>query len=158
MAKGAAQFKLQLDEFVDEEVMGTALKLQRDIMMDLLGKLIMNTPVGLRQRWENNIKRQAKGLPLVPKGYVGGHARKNWQVTINRPAVQELTGQDKSGRETQQRGLQQIASINKPVIGYITNLVPYIERLEQGWSKKVKPNGFVKQALQQVRIDYEMTG
>jgi len=36
--------------------------------------------------------------------------------------------------------------------------VPYIERLEQGWSKKVKPNGFVKQALQQIRIDYEMTG
>ena len=158
MAKGAAQFKKQLDEFVDEEVVEQAVELQRRIMADLLGKLVMNTPVGLRERWKNNIRRMERGLDPVPEGYVGGHARKNWQVKLKRPAIKELKGQDKTGNQTLQRGEERIAQIKEPTIGYISNLVPYIERLEQGWSKKVKPNGFVQQALQQIRIDYKMRG
>lgn len=157
MAKGAAQFKKDLDQFVDEELVEKALKLQRDIMMDLLDKLVINTPVGERSRWQNNIRRKARGLDPVPEGYVGGHARKNWQVTLNRPAVKELKGEDKTGNRTLQVGEQRIAQIKEPTIAYISNLVPYIERLEQGHST-LQPNGFVKPSLQQIRIDYDMRG
>ena len=155
MAKNAQQFKLELDEFVEEEVEGGALKLQQRIMADLLQGIILNTPVGDRRRWKLNIERKQRGLSgLLPRGYVGGHARKNWQVTINRPPTNQLPGQDNTGQETLQRGLRKITQIDKPVLAYISNRVPYIQRLEEGWSK-IKPRGFVRQQIRRVSQKYK---
>ena len=155
MAKNAAQFKLELDEFVEEEVEGRALNLQRDVMLDLLRLLITNTPVGDRRRWKLNIERKQRGLSgLLPRGYVGGHAKKNWQGTINRPPTNEIEGEDRSGRNALQAGRQVIRNIKQPVLAYISNRVPYIQRLEEGWSKQ-KPRGFVRQQIRFVSEKYK---
>lgn len=155
MAKNAAQFKLELDEFVEEEVEGRALKLQRDVMLDLLQKLVINTPVGDRRQWKLNIERKERGLPgLLPRGYVGGHAKKNWQVTINRPPTNEIEGEDRSGRSALDNGKRVINNIKEPVLAYISNRVPYIQRLEEGWSKQ-QPRGFVRQQIRRVSQKYK---
>lgn len=155
MAKNAAQFKLELDEFVEEEVKGGALELQRDVMLDLLRLLITNTPVGNRRQWKLNIERKQRGLPgLLPRGYVGGHAKKNWQVTINRPPTNEIEGEDRSGRSALTAGTRTIRNIKEPVLAYISNRVPYIQRLEEGWSKQ-KPRGFVRQQIRFVSEKYK---
>ena len=130
------------------------LKVQRKMMLELLTKVVEITPVGNRARWKINKDRKAKGLKgLLPKNYVGGHARKNWQVKINRPAVNVVKGEDKSGRSTKDKGYREIAKIKKLCIAYISNRVPYIDRLENGWSKSA-PNGIAGQAVRQVRTKY----
>lgn len=157
MAKDAQTWRIEIDDFMEENVIGEVLKVQRKMMMELLTQVVQNTPVGNRARWKRNIERKAKGLKgLLPRGYVGGHARKNWQVKINQKPVNTVNGEDKSGNgnETITRGGSQIAKIKEPCVAYISNLLPYIDRLEKGnWSKSA-PNGIAKPAVQAIRNKY----
>ena len=148
MAKDVRSWRQEIDEFMDEEVVGEALDVQGKIMLELLTQLVTGTPVGKRSRWKIN-----QGKPASkhrPKGYVGGHARKNWQVTINAPAISEIPGEDKSGKAATRAGKAVIDTITEPCIGYISNLVPYIQRLDEGWSS-TKTRGMVQPALNAVR-------
>ena len=154
MAKDVKTWRLEIDDFIEEKVVGKVLKVQRRIMLDLLMKVVEITPVGNRDRWQRNIARKAKGLKgLLPKNYVGGHARKNWQVKINRPAMNIVKGQDKSGSGTIKKGKREIDKIDKLCIAYLSNRLPYMDRLENGWSKSA-PNGIAGPAVRQVRTKY----
>ena len=156
MAKDAKTWRLEIDDFIDEKVVGKVLKVQRRIMLELLTKVVEITPVGNRDRWQRNIARKAKGLKgLLPKNYVGGHARKNWQVKINRPAMGIVKGEDTSskGSNTKAKGEREIAKIKKLCIAYISNRLPYMNRLENGWSKSA-PNGIAGPAVRQIRTKF----
>lgn len=76
-----------------------------------------------------------------------GRARSNWQVEIGQAASGTLESFDKSGQGA-------IATGRKVIEGYkggssvnITNNLPYIERLNDGWSAQA-PAGFVEKAVQ----------
>ena len=154
MAQDAKEWRIEMDEFVESEVVGKVLETQRAMMLELLNKVVMITPVGNRARWKRNIERKAKGLKgLLPKGYVGGHARKNWQVKLHRRPTNEIKGTDSSGRQTLANGERAIAKLDKLTIGYISNLLPYMDRLENGWSKSA-PDGIAGPAVAQVRQKY----
>jgi len=153
MAKDVRSWRQEIDQFIEEKVVGEALDVQGKIMLELLSQLVTGTPVGKRSRWKINQGKPAR--KHRPKGYVGGHARKNWQVTIDAPAISEIPGEDKSGREAKKAGRAVIDTINKPCIGYISNLVPYIQRLDEGWSS-TKTRGMVEPALDAVRIKFDL--
>lgn len=65
-----------------------------------------------------------------------GNARNNWQCTIGAPFV----GEDASGSDEQI--LRTIPRRAGSVV-YLTNNVPYIQKLEYGYSTKA-PNGMVR--------------
>lgn len=154
MAKDAQTWRIEIDDFMEENVIGEVLKVQRKMMMELLTQVVQNTPVGNRVLWKRNIERKAKGLKgLKPKGYVGGLARNNWQVKIDRPPTNALKGKSKDTSKVIARGERKVAKIKEPCIAYISNLLPYIDRLEKGSSSSAK-NGIAKPAVQAIRNKY----
>jgi len=153
MAKDAKSWKLEIDEFMEDEVEGRAVEVQKTIMLDALTGVVQMTPVGNRKRWKRNIERAQRGLPPLPKGYVGGHARKNWQITINRRPTNEVAGTDSRGQQTIDKGMRRIARIDKPVIAFLSNLLPYMNRLEGGWSKSA-PSGMVGPTVRRLLQKY----
>jgi hypothetical protein len=95
-------------------------------------RLIEKTPVGDAKYW--------KSPP--PKGYVGGHARANWTYSEGMRVIQEIEGVDADGAKTLQNIQASVPRDAAKRVHYIQNSVPYIERLEEGWSRQA-PNGMV---------------
>tara|TARA_R110000822_G_scaffold137399_13_gene274912 strand:- start:2000 stop:2473 length:474 start_codon:yes stop_codon:yes gene_type:complete len=150
----AAQFRIDLDNFTKKVVPKQAAELQRKMALELFTVVVQGTPVGNHRRWQRNIDRATRGLKPLPQGYVGGHARKNWQMRIGSPMVAVKSGQDKSGQQTLDAGYRVAASIkSKPVRLFIVNPLPYIQPLEQGHSRQA-PNGWIKRAIALVTAKY----
>ena len=84
-----------------------------------------------------------------------GRARGNWDLTVGAPGVGEY-GADPAGGATISRGQQRLArysfSESFPEI-WISNNLPYIERLEGGYSQQA-PNGMVMLTVAEVQADY----
>lgn len=76
-----------------------------------------------------------------------GRARSNWQVSLNSPASGTLATEDPSGQAAIAQGRSVIAGYQKPGGAiHITNNLPYIGRLNDGWSAQA-PAGFVIKAV-----------
>lgn len=75
-----------------------------------------------------------------------GRARSNWQVALDGPA--EGTIDEPMDIGTIQAAAANVVSRHKPGDGQIniTNNLPYIGRLNKGWSAQA-PAGFVEQAI-----------
>tara|TARA_R100000655_G_scaffold14716_2_gene33097 strand:+ start:882 stop:1358 length:477 start_codon:yes stop_codon:yes gene_type:complete len=151
MAKDAAAFRKELNDFVDEEMLGKVISVQKRMLLEMLTQVVQRTPVGNRKRWKRNIERAQRGLAPLPKGYVGGHARKNWQVTLNRRPQNTIEGRDIRGQETIDRGMRRISRLDKPSIGYVSNLLPYMQRLEDGHSTTAPKGTIVQGTLRLLR-------
>ena len=149
----APQFKLDLKRFIEQEVPARAAEIQGRMSAELFTAIVQATPVGNHRTWQANRDRATRGLAPLPKGYVGGHARKNWQMKVGSPATTELPGVDKTGAQAQSAAYQVAASIKKPARVFISNPLPYIDRLENGWSKQA-PRGMVRQAIAAVTAKY----
>lgn len=72
-----------------------------------------------------------------------GRARANWQVSENAPIKNETGTTDKSGRAPIAAVEAAAKNSNGDVSIYLSNNVPYIGRLEDGYSRKA-PEGMVK--------------
>lgn len=106
-----------------------------------LTAVVLATPVGNPTLWQSP----------PPPGYVGGHARRNWHVTSGSKSDAELPGVDGAGQLTIAQGMTVITAwersgvrIGQPL--HIQNAVPYIGRLNDGWSTQA-PSGFVEKAV-----------
>ena len=125
MAKifNAREITRQLNIVLDKDFGATAFAILRN--------LIAGSPVGNPDAWINP----------PPPGYVGGHFRRNWQVTIGGFSDTELEGEDLTGASTLATGKSIIDGF---VLGggganlVIQNNVPYANRLAQGWSRQAK--------------------
>lgn len=76
-----------------------------------------------------------------------GRARSNWQVELGQAASGTLDTTDKSGQGAISQGKQVIDTYKSGSSINITNNLPYIERLNNGWSAQA-PAGFVERAVQ----------
>lgn len=79
-----------------------------------------------------------------------GRARANWQVTRDTPAEGATEATDKSGSATLAAGAAQIASVEPYTVTWITNNLPYIERLESGYSQQA-PSGMLNVTFNRLR-------
>lgn len=76
-----------------------------------------------------------------------GRARANWQLSIDVPAISELTDTDKSGQETINKNNARATARRSGQTIYLTNNLNYIQRLNQGHSAQA-PANFVEEAIQ----------
>lgn len=108
----------------------------KKIVFDISTGLVMKTPVGDPEYWKSP----------APPGYVGGRARGNWQYGLDAPNL-TMTGEygpfDQSGTGTINKVVGGVPEDALGHVHYITNTLPYIERLEDGWSHRQAPNGMV---------------
>lgn len=128
MAKaGTVSFKADLEKFgkLTEE---KANELFRKIALDLFTSIIMTTPVDT------------------------GRARGNWFTTIGSPsgAVSERLGAGASTGEAQR--VVKGAEIGETI--WLANNLPYINRLENGWSKQAPPGAMVALNVARARSKY----
>lgn len=94
----------------------------------------------------------AKSFPNVAgKGYVGGRFKNNWITNVGAAMDKTTTGDADSS------GSRALAALGAKVAGWkpgdtiwITNSLPYAQRLEYGWSKQA-PGGMVRLAVQDVQ-------
>lgn len=96
---------------------------------ELPEKMIRGTCIGMASRV---IKRSPVDT---------GRFRNNWQASIDAPAV----GKDPGGNNQ----IDMVNTANKMVPGntfYLTNNLPYAERLEYGWSSQA-PKGMIRLTL-----------
>lgn len=99
----------------------------------ILRNVIMRSPVGDPTKWQN-----PEG---APPGYVGGHFRRNWLVSIGGFNETELDGTDPNGASTLASGLAQITRFERAKKGVnlvIQNNVPYANQLAIGHSTQAK--------------------
>ncbi len=80
-----------------------------------------------------------------------GCARANWNVSVNQDNTgHNLNITDYEGGKTISKGTQTITSMTIGNTLYITNTVPYIMRLEYGYSRQW-PNGFLRLTANEIR-------
>jgi hypothetical protein len=80
-----------------------------------------------------------------------GRARGNWQCTTGRMASGEVERLDPYGQATISLMIQEVASWTPKddLPAFITNNLPYIKRLNEGWSKQA-PAHFIEQVIADV--------
>lgn len=106
----------------------------------LATRVIGLTPVGNPDLWKEK----------PPAGYVGGRARGNWQSSTGTPASGETQKIDPGGGSSLADARSTAAQIGKNDVSYIVNNVPYIQRLDRGWSRQVGAE-FVLRSIRSVK-------
>lgn len=107
----------------------------RKLVIDMGTSLVMKTPVGNPTLWKNP--------DGAPAGYVGGAARANWQYGNGAMPEGALDLIDKGGNSTINRIIGGVQASPVASIHWIANNLPYIERLETGWSTQA-PQGMLR--------------
>ena len=113
----AKSFELQMKEFENMTAEKSEL-LFKKVCFDLSNSIIMDTAVDK------------------------GTARGNWQPDINSIQNDVLEIEDKSGNATVAKVANQTNNLKLGQYFTLTNNLPYILRLEYGWSKK-SPQGMI---------------
>ena len=104
----------------------------------ILRNLIFASPVGNPTLWQG-------GPDSAPPGYVGGHFRRNWIVSIGGFSNVVIDGVDPAGAATAAEGQAVIRGFTRGRPGpnlVIQNNVPYANRLALGHSTQA-PAGWV---------------
>lgn len=76
-----------------------------------------------------------------------GRAKTNWIAELNHPSSQITNIADPSGSTALSQARTTIASVRQGSTIHITNNLPYIQRLNDGYSAQA-PAGFVEQSIQ----------
>lgn len=124
-------FTLDLKAFAEKTSAKTDAII-RKIVIDLGTSLVMKSPVGDGKYWKHP----------PPKGYTGGRFRANWQYGLGAPVLATSEKIDKEGAATINAIVGKVDNEATGKVHYLTNSLPYADRLENGWSRQA-PNGMV---------------
>ncbi|MFZ6655935.1 hypothetical protein [Undibacterium sp. TJN19] len=132
------KFSLEIAEFAKRAV-EKADAVTRMAITDLTTDVVERSPVGDAKLWQSP----------PPKGYVGGRFRANWQLGVESIPDGVLPDIDPSSASANASLKRVIGAIPSDAAGrsyYLTNNLPYAERLEYGWSTQA-PAGMVAIAV-----------
>lgn len=121
---------------------GSDLNRARLNLMDYTEKQIRGTLFGL-------VSRIIKESPVDT-----GRFRANWQASINTPLKNQKQAKDPSGAGAIGNAGSVLQSLNIGETFYLTNNVPYAQRLEYGYSKQA-PAGMLRINVERVRAALE---
>jgi len=148
--KNKKAFEIALDDFIENTVPDQHLAVQKKIAIELLGRIIEKTPVGNPDLWKES------SLP-APKGYVGGRARANWQISVGTPGSSADASPEKGVKTKmpisgfqEAEGFTAMATAKAGGTIWIYNNVRYIKRLEDGHSQRQAPAGMVAVSLAEI--------
>ena len=106
----------------------------KEVAIDLFSEIIKQTPVGDPSLWKSK----------PPADYVPGNLKSNWQCTLGTPASGMWSFEDKSEEAT-------ISAMKSVIEGsvpdqaiFLTNLLPYAQRIEYGAHSTQAPQGMVR--------------
>ena len=116
----ANAFRRRLEDF-HGEVLKRGKQLQQRVMGEVFAAVVAATPVGNKSRWKRNLGKSPD--KWQPKNYVGGTARKGWQIKVG-------------GIKSNRGPVGAIETVVPGQFASIVNAVPYMERLNNGWSKQ----------------------
>lgn len=134
------EFNIAIDKKI-AEAPAALLAFKKKLVLDALTRLVERTPVGNPDLWKSK----------PPKGYAGGRARANWQVTEGVPASGFTETIDNNGGATIADGSGKIFAVIEPFGQiWLSNNVPYIEALENGHSTQA-PNGMFAVTVDEIR-------
>ncbi len=98
-------------------------------------------------------KKLNDGMDIIaPDGYVGGHLRANWFVSIGVDNRATTPAKDKSGDTSIGRGTAVIMSSDATKGVYIKNNLPYAMPVEYGHSQVQAPAGMVRVTMAEVQV------
>jgi hypothetical protein len=123
------QFNREVEDFAKRVVPQRISEFYRKIVLEALKRVVMKTPVDT------------------------GRARGNWQVSIDAPIDEAVERLDSGGEATIIDGMAvaTAAAVQRiPGITYISNNLPYIVRLEYGWSDQA-PKGMVRTTINELK-------
>ena len=103
--------------------------------ISLFSFVIKGTPVGNPSLWVSE----------PPPGYTGGTARASWNLTNGAPNYAP-TGKTDTASETANNVIRELGSMAYTGVYTLASGLPYIERLEDGWSTQA-PAGMVKTSV-----------
>lgn len=119
----AREITFQLEKAAWDDLGETAFAMMRN--------LVTASPVGDPTLWQEPDN--------APPGYVGGHFRRNWLVSVGAATETEVEGEDQAGAATLATGKAVIdgwAGARRKVSLFIVNNVPYAGPLADGWSSQ----------------------
>lgn len=140
-----------MDDFIstistfNDEALRTAEHARQGIVVGVGDALIDGTPVGAPETWKDRVlAAYAESV-----GYQPGHMRDNWLTQVGSPIDEELTDggkpwpgpADVSGALAKDRLRSNLGTGDCTV--FITNNVPYCERIEEGTLSPQAPSGVV---------------
>ena len=153
----AKAFQKQLDVFTKDLLPEELLKFTKALSLSVYRGVMEKTPVGNPTYWKN-----PRG---APKGYVGGHARMNWQISLSKPTRKVLEGVDPTGFGAEAMALFGLSNARPYQRIWIVNNVPYILVLENGRGPDERgimrgstqaPQGMLGVTLQEIRRDFRV--
>lgn len=118
-------FTLDLQKFA-KKVGGKTETVIRRVAYDAFSRVIRKTPVDL------------------------GRARANWIPLVGKIPTGTIDTLDKSGDATIAKVAAESKNFKPGTIFYLVNNLPYINRLENGWSQQA-PSGMVQTTMVEVR-------
>lgn len=124
-------FSLDITNWV-KKAKGNADKVVKKVIIDLGTSVIMKNPVGDPDLWASP----------APAGYVGGRSRANWQYGNGVMPSGTIDAEDQTGQKTIAALIGKVSLSDGASVHWIANSLPYIVRLENGWSKQA-PAGMV---------------
>lgn len=134
----ANEFTIALQKFA-KDAPEKAQEIARKVSIELLKSVVLKSPVGNPSLWKNP----------APAGYVGGRFRANWNVGIGSIDLNIGAPPDKTGQRAIAKGTGEILASEAGQDIYITNSLPYAQRLEyEGWSSQA-PQGMVRITIAQ---------
>lgn len=124
-------FALDLKKFADKTD-ARVNAIVKKIVFDVSTSVVLKSPVGDAKYW--------KSPP--PPGYVGGRFRGNWQYGLGAINYTMSETIDPAGQVTISAIVGKVSDTPAGEVHYISNSLPYADRLENGWSRQA-PNGMV---------------
>lgn len=115
------------------------IEAKRAAALQIFSAVIMATPVGNATQWQNP--------GSAPPGYVGGRLRGNWQTRLDTPAMDTVTRVDASGRQAITEAEYEIGLAVGDQSIYLSNNLPYANRIEYGAHSKQAPSGMVRVSI-----------
>jgi hypothetical protein len=126
------KFEAQIQKEGPAEVAVTFSRLVRKVALQVLRGTVLRTPVDT------------------------GRARANWQVTIGSPAAGVVDAEDSGGGMAIEAGVGVLASLPPFAEVWVTNNLPYINRLEfDSWSDQA-PDGMLRITVAEVENQFSM--
>ena len=125
-------FSADLSKFCRKEAPEKTGAIIRGVVIEIGNRLVQRSPVGDPNNWESP----------PPPGYAGGRFRGNWQYRFGNPENGESERIDPSGRATIDAIKTGVTLAKVAGVHWISNNLPYAERLENGWSGQA-PQGIV---------------
>lgn len=126
MANDLRGFQIQLDRAYERKVEQRVHAVTRWVALEALRRVVMKTPVDT------------------------GRARGSWQVAVSVRPTGEVDIYDKYGGLTIAEGSREIAQVGPNEVIYIASNLPYIERLEGGYSQQA-PQGMVATTIAELQ-------